>query len=664
MKKIVLLAVIYLLIPSVGFCISDDALLIWKSEMGTTGSSDPLGGWICTGSGKTASDVTIGESGISLRSIFPKGSPAYVPVDFENYGIVYVSNSSTDEEGRVEEWLISPEIDLSGAPDNMVIAFDVFSYGNSNSPLFGVYASSSGSDKPEDFTTKIYAGKTENGTAYPAYKRFYLPVSNISNDKVRIGFVNMSNNAMLLGFKNVELCQYQLDVTNNLSSYYQESQDLTVSLDVNMRTPVPCYGFTAVLKTSEGEEQEFVTTKPVGSAYTRVAVTFPEPIHLENGDEFDYTVSITPNYEGAATADFEYRLVCNDGYESVCVLEELTGTWCQWCPRGAVALNYFTDKYKDRFIGIAVHNNDPMALTQYITPLMKQSGLGTFPNGWFNREIAEDPWNPEVVEQLLSRRSGYSVAVKEVAYEESKGLMTVKYAPKVAFDSKSQDITAVVVVTEDSVTGNSNRWNQMNAYSGYTKGQIVDQYGEELWPYFKTFCESGSPVPHADMVYDHVSVGIWNSYLGAGPGAILPKEWKANTEQEFAISFELPRRTSDSDIEGVKDWKNTHVIVMLLDNGSGKVLTAAKMGADDYTTFSSLNEVTCESDVNVTGIGQSIVVETSGPAQVDVFGIDGFKLSSGTVQSGRTLIDAGNRRGPVIVRVVNGNNTYVKKIMF
>lgn len=137
MKKIVLLAVIYLLIPSVGFCISDEALLIWKSEMGTTGSSNPLGGWTCTGSGKTASDVTIGESGISLRSIFPKGSPAYVPVDFENYGIVYVSNSSTDEEGRVEEWLISPEIDLSGAPDNMVIAFDVFSYGNSNSPLSG-----------------------------------------------------------------------------------------------------------------------------------------------------------------------------------------------------------------------------------------------------------------------------------------------------------------------------------------------------------------------------------------------------------------------------------------------------------------------------------------------------------------------------------------------
>ena len=45
--------------------------------------------------------------------------------------------------------------------------------------------------------------------------------------------------------------------------------------------------------------------------------------------------------------------------------EEATGTWCGWCPRGAVALNWLDKDYYGYFQGIAVHNGDPMTDVDY-----------------------------------------------------------------------------------------------------------------------------------------------------------------------------------------------------------------------------------------------------------------------------------------------------------
>ena len=36
--------------------------------------------------------------------------------------------------------------------------------------------------------------------------------------------------------------------------------------------------------------------------------------------------------------------------------EEATGTWCSWCPRGAVAMNWMDHDYEGFLQGIAVHN--------------------------------------------------------------------------------------------------------------------------------------------------------------------------------------------------------------------------------------------------------------------------------------------------------------------
>lgn len=67
--------------------------------------------------------------------------------------------------------------------------------------------------------------------------------------------------------------------------------------------------------------------------------------------------------------------------------EEATGTWCTWCPRGAVFMAKMKEDYPDDFIGIAVHNQDPMTLTSYNTGLTNLPGFSGFPSVVVRRQI-------------------------------------------------------------------------------------------------------------------------------------------------------------------------------------------------------------------------------------------------------------------------------------
>ena len=49
---------------------------------------------------------------------------------------------------------------------------------------------------------------------------------------------------------------------------------------------------------------------------------------------------------------FARRIVC----------EEMTGTWCGFCPRGMVGLELMKEKHEGMFIAVSVHSDDPMAI--------------------------------------------------------------------------------------------------------------------------------------------------------------------------------------------------------------------------------------------------------------------------------------------------------------
>lgn len=94
MKKTLLTLLLAFVFTFICNGLTNPSLLYFKSDFRNSSVVKPLGDWSCRGSGKTAKEVEIGKSGRMLNTVFPSGSPAFLPMDFEDFGIVYISNTS------------------------------------------------------------------------------------------------------------------------------------------------------------------------------------------------------------------------------------------------------------------------------------------------------------------------------------------------------------------------------------------------------------------------------------------------------------------------------------------------------------------------------------------------------------------------------------------
>ena len=182
-------------------------------------------------------------------------------------------------------------------------------------------------------------------------------------------------------------------------------------------------------------------------------------------------------------------------------VEEATGTWCTWCPRGDVYMNLMTERYPDRFVGIAVHNNDPMMLSGWNAGVTSTNGFTGFPGVIVNRETVVDP--SAVEPAFVSRVQGaaFVYLTHGAAYNEATRELTVAVSTHFNFDLTG-DLKLFVGLTEDGVTGTGSGYNQVNAYSGGNNGVMG---GYELLP---------NPVPASQMVYNHVGRYMFTDYDG------------------------------------------------------------------------------------------------------------------------------------------------------
>jgi hypothetical protein len=114
------------------------------------------------------------------------------------------------------------------------------------------------------------------------------------------------------------------------------------------------------------------------------------------------------------------------------VYEEATGTWCGWCVRGHIGLKDMEHYHPDgSWIGIAVHNADPMVLAAYDTALA--SFISGYPSGAINRNPAEvDPGlssiEPAYQDELTKTPLG-KVAVANQTWDPNTRVITLTRKP-------------------------------------------------------------------------------------------------------------------------------------------------------------------------------------------------------------------------------------------
>lgn len=233
------------------------------------------------------------------------------------------------------------------------------------------------------------------------------------------------------------------------------------------------------------------------------------------------------------------------------LLEEGTGAWCGWCPRGMVGLNKVNQDYPNDQISIAVHNNDPMMLAAYNTG----SAFSGFPSMHIDREVKnEDPGPAEINNFVTSRKNLPTPVLLGGNYTIEGNQLTANVNAKFFINRNDANYKMGVIVVEDGVKSTLSTYNQTNYYANNANGAMG---GYESKP---------NPVPAAQMVYDHVGralLGGYNGQAGSVPAIITD-----GSTSNYTFNYTIPAEYDASKISAV---------LVMIDANDGSILNAAKL---------------------------------------------------------------------------------------
>lgn len=311
------------------------------------------------------------------------------------------------------------------------------------------------------------------------------------------------------------------------------------------------------------------------------ALTF-EGINAEAKEFVDFSLKITKvngmEFDGSA-----YQTVVpayEKGFTKMIVAEDATGTWCGWCPGGIEALDYLKATYPDRAIAIGVHNDDPMAISEYQKFI--QDYVAGFPNVWYNRMISQTPTDPytnvcKYIDQVAS-------------YLDFPAYAEVKLQGTSSDDEKSAVVTAS---TEFAISGKVPHYLSFviveDSVGPYTQNNFFKQQRVAMNGWEKKAAK-------VNMKFNDVA-RYYNCYPGIKNS--VPADFEADKVNEYTVELPLASVTG-----------NAYRVVALLTNGiTGEIVNAAECSL-----------------LKDNGTGVAAIEDSNAP--VEYFNLNGQKVSN------------------------------------
>ena len=329
----------------------------------------------------------------------------------------------------------------------------------------------------------------------------------------------------------------------------------------------------------------------------------------------------------------EYSIIALEkSADRVSVVEEQTGTWCGWCPRGHVALDLLNKQLGDKVVTLAGHFTngesqvDPMNIlgdnitsqaerfADYGLVAMTLSSLlggGGLPGAMFDRVVAADPYVGANTTKGKNGTYEYGATdlvnlLKEENPSEADFSMTASWA-----DDKNTDIKVdltttfnynrfgsfpygvAFVLSENGMTGKGANWKQLNYYSKLAGVNGASDFNN---PDMAAWFKAGS---YVSTTYDNVVVQAWNPL---GDAAIVDKS-KTDIDKGEVIPFSTTLKVN-SDL--IQNYNNLTLSALLVNLNSLAVVNAAKVvlgncaaGIEDVNSEANNNVV---SRYNVNGM--------------------------------------------------------------
>ena len=606
-------------------------------------------GWVCSGVAQPVSDQFAPYFGTEADY------PAYKAFVIEGTSAAW-SCSTFRYVSAADEWLISPPIRIQS--DAEILQLNAVSSGAFASNKYRVLVSENGQDK-DSFRPSPLLNTTLTGWETEVRsKQSYSALKGDAGKEICFAFVNRSQDAGLLGFTDIAVAPYILEAEDLTPSVLPAGTSLAIQMNVSLRTPQDIPGLKAVLE-YDGKRVEKYFEQKIGINGTRINVSFEDVVVPAGGME--YSVTLTPDFEGAqpTVVTGEIGTPVTD-YPAVAFIEEFTGTWCTYCPRGAAFMDYYTDHYNGqdgriRAFGVAIHViNDPMMMTDesYMNEAYNAAGITGYPSAFFNRIKKGDPSDEYIVEEIAATRSNSRIHINRVDYTPG-GDMSVSYEVENSYSKNNMNQRVAFIMIENDVRGDNSDYNQTNGLSGVSETSVSLTYGAALWPYFKFFSEHRSPISYREMSYNHVARGIWPGYRGE----LLTEPCQAQVPVAGRMAIDMPAQ--------VNIPENTAVIALLLDADTGYVIGADEVHAADYNkNISGVAEVDAARP-SLLFEGTMLTTDLPSAGMVEVYGVDGVLTLRKNIPAGACRTDLGDLKGLKIIRVTDGEgNISVARQLF
>ena len=301
------------------------------------------------------------------------------------------------------------------------------------------------------------------------------------------------------------------------------------------------------------------------------------------------------------------------------VVEEGTGTWCGWCPRGIVAFRHMAEKYPETFIGIAVHKSDALTTNSYDKLTFKG-----YPGCYVNRNL-KNPTSPEagtlevMHNKYVANPPHIGVEIEANFTDDTKKKINAKALTTFFAEEQNVNYKVSFVLIENGIKG----YKQSNYYAGGKHGKMG---GFEDLP--------GSVA----MDMDHVARMNYSFY---GVDGSIPTSVKADETVEYAAQLDVPKNIQNAD--------NLYLIALLI-NSKGEIENAAEakvmvdpsMSITDNRTLLVPEFTFANGTLNVNGFS----------GKVFIYNVYGVEVPNQSIPS-----------GIYIIKCVDGNKSFVKKMI-
>jgi hypothetical protein len=543
----------------------------------------------------------------------------------------------------------SPVIDLSSSTSesNLYLFFDQIVNGSWPGDKYSVYITTSNDPATINAATPILTVTPTTGTL----TNKFINISAYIGQTVYVSFRHYDcTDQYYLVLDNVVIKSLAMNdaslVSAKLNRYSLQSTDNTLTLTVKNTGVNTITNLT--VNWNDGVTDHISTiNKTIAVGATSTSVIHPTKVNYASVVEKELALTITAVNGNADsvmsnnTGTKKFNTVSQASPKKV-LFEEGTGTWCGWCPRGAVAMEYMDTTYPNEFIGVAVHNNDPMMITEYDNG----ADFSGFPGMNVDRVVLGADVSQTLMASNLNTRKVLTTPVALDATGAVNGSnITINANATFRTVFGNANYRLGVIVTEDNVTGTATGYNQNNYYAGGANGAMG---GYESLP---------SSVPAAQMVYNHVGRSLLGGYDGQADS--VPTTITDGQTVEYTFNYTVPA-TSNID--------NMHAVLVLIDQDNGEVVNAKSV---ELATLS----------VNQNQLTPSVALYPN-PAS-DFVAINNLKGGNYTVtlydMSGKAVQTLNNKevienqaltisvkgmaRGEYIVNVANGNTSYSSHLL-